>query len=155
MEKTEREEFQHRVEPLDDIQFDNDEEIKVSILVELRWRGAKIPKKSHPGSSCYDLKLLHNYHLHPKKQHVFDLGLAFKMKKGWKLEIHNRSGLSTVHRILIPGTPKIVDNNYRGNVYVCLRNEGEKAYTVRKKDRIAQLAVVCSYPIDFIWTRKN
>ena len=152
--KTEESLFQSRVEPLDNIQFDHDEEIRVPVLVELRLCNLEILKKSHPGSSCYDLKLLDNYHLHPKKQHVFDLGMAFRMRKGWKLEIHNRSGLSTVHKIVIPGTPKIVDNDYRGNVYVCLRNTGDTAYTVRKSDRIAELAITRSYPIDFIKTRR-
>ena len=146
--------FQCRVKPLDDIQFDNDEEIKVPIEVELRRKGVEIPKKSHPGSACYDLKSLHTYRIHPKKQHVFDLGLALKMKKGWRLEIHNRSGLSTLQRIIIPGTPKIIDSDYRGNLYVYLRNESQKLYTVKKGDRIAQFAVVRTYPINFIKTRR-
>ena len=90
--------FQCRVEPLDDIQFDHDLQIKVPILMELRHKDTEIPKKNNPGSSCHDLKSLQNYCLYPKKQHVFDLPLAFKMKKGWKLEIHNRSGLSTVQK---------------------------------------------------------
>ena len=72
--------FQCRVEPLDDIQFDNDE---VPIEVELRRKDVEIPKKSHPGSACYNLKSLDTYHIYPKKQHVFDLGLAFKIKKGY------------------------------------------------------------------------
>ena len=77
--------FQCKVEPLDDIQFDCDEEIKVPISVELRHKDAKVPKKSHPRSCCYDLKSLEDYCLQLKKCHTFDLGLAFKMKKGWKL----------------------------------------------------------------------
>ena len=47
--------LQCKVEPLDDIQFDCDEEIKVPILVELRHRDAKVQKKSHPGSCCHRL----------------------------------------------------------------------------------------------------
>ena len=147
--------FQCKVEPLDDIQFDCDEEIKVPILVELRHEDAEVPKKSHRGSSCYDLKSLETHRLWPKRKHIFDLGLAFKMKKGWKLEIYNRSGLSTVNNIEIPGTPKVIDNDYRGNVFICLKNTGDKgSHTIKKGDRIGQLAVVRSYPIDFIRTKR-
>ena len=78
--------FQCRLEPLEDIQFDCDEEIKVPILVKLMHKDAEVPKKSHPGSCCYDLKSLETYRLCPKKKHIFDLGLTFKMKKGWRLE---------------------------------------------------------------------
>ena len=58
-----KEPFQCKVEPLDDIQFDCNEEIKVPIAVELRHKDTKVPKKSHPGSCCYDLKSLQKYRL--------------------------------------------------------------------------------------------
>ena len=76
------------------------------------------------------------------------------MKKGWRVEIYNRSGLSTVDKIEIPGTPKEIDTDYRGNILVCLENRGEKAHTVEKGDKIAQIGVACSYLIDFIITEK-
>ena len=58
-----KEPFQCKVEPLNDIQFDCNKEIKVPIAVELRHKDAKVPKKSHPRSCCYDLKFLQKYHL--------------------------------------------------------------------------------------------
>ena len=70
------------------------------------------------------------------------------------MEIYNRSGLSTVDKIEIPGTPKEIDADYRGNIFVCLENRGEKAYTVKKGDKIVQIGATCSYPIDFIVTEK-
>ena len=76
------------------------------------------------------------------------------MKKEWKMEIFNRSGLSTVDKIEIQGTPKEIDTDYRGNIFVCLENRGENAYTVEKSDKIAQIGAAHSYPIDFIITEK-
>jgi len=147
------EEFQYQVEPLQDIQFDNDEEIKVPILVHLKHPDAEIPRKSHPGSSCYDLKSLETFRLRPKKRHVFNLGFAIKIRKGWMLQIYDRSGLSTIHKVIIPGAPKIIDPDYRGSIYVCLKNEDKKhSHWVRKGDRIAQAAVLRNYSIDFIET---
>ena len=149
------EEFQCQVNPLEDIQFDNDEEIKVPILIHLRHPDTEIPEKSHPESSCYDLKSLERYRLRPKSQHVFDLGFAVKIRKGWMLQIYDRSGLSTVHQVVIPGAPKIIDPDYRGPIYVCLKNDHEKhSYWVKKGDRIAQAAVLRNYPIDFVKTKR-
>ena len=48
----------------------------------------------------------------------------------------------------------MVDTDYRGNIFVCLENRGEKAYTVKKGDKIAQIAVAHSSLIDFIETKK-
>ena len=80
----------------------------------------------------------------------FDLGLTFKIQRGWVLHIYNRSGLSLVQKIEIPGTPKIIDSDYRGNVFVCLENKRrKKKYTVKKRDRIAQMSIVRDYLIDF------
>ena len=58
-----KEPFQCKVEPLNDIQFDCNEEIKVPIAVELRHKDARVSKKSHPRSCCYDLKSLQKYPL--------------------------------------------------------------------------------------------
>ena len=55
--------FNAKSKPLDDIQFNCDEEIKVPISVELRHKDAKVPKKSHLGSCCYHLKSLQTYRL--------------------------------------------------------------------------------------------
>ena len=141
--------FTFHVEPLDEIQFNN-EEISVPIMVELRRRGAEVPTRKMLGAACYDLKSLDNRTIPPKGKAFFDIGLAFKMEKGWTLQIHNRSGLSLIENIIIPGTPKIIDSDYRGNVKICLVNKNEKnSYTVRKKDRIAQMCLVRTYTIDF------
>ena len=61
------------------------------------------------------------------------------------MEIYKRSGLSTVDKIEIPGTPKEIDTDYRGNMFVCLENIEEKAYTVEKGDKIVQIGAACSY----------
>ena len=72
------------------------------------------------------------------------------MEKGWTLQIHNRSGLSLIENIVIPGTPEIIDSDYCRNVKICLQNRNnEESYTVGKKDRIAQMCLVRTYSIDF------
>ena len=103
-----------------------------------------------PGVACYDLKSLDNHIILPKRKAFFDIGLAFKMEKGWTFHIHNRSGLSLIENIVIPETPKIINSDYCGNVKICLENRNEEeSYRVKKKDRIAQMCLVHTYSIDF------
>ena len=132
--------FAVRVEPLDEIQFDN-EEICVPIMVELRRRGAEVPTKKTPGAACYDLKSLDYHIIPPKRKAFFDIGLAFKMEKGWTIQIHNRSGLSLIENIVIPGAPKIIDSDYRGSVKICLQNRNDKeSYMVKKRTELHRCA---------------
>ena len=66
------------------------------------------------------------------------------------LHIYNRSSLSLVQKIESSGTPKIIDSDYHGNVFVCLENKRKKKkYTVKKRDRIAQMSIVRDYSNDF------
>ena len=76
--------------------------------------------KKMSGAAYYDLKSLDNRIKPPKRKAFFDIGLAFKMEKGWTVQIHNRSGLSLIKTIVIPGTQKLIDSDYHGNVKICL-----------------------------------
>ena len=53
------------------------------------------------------------------------------MKK--RMEIFNRSGLSTVDKIEIPGTPKEIDTDYRGQHFRMFRKTEEKKLTQSRK----------------------
>ena len=106
-------------------------------MIELRRRGAEVPTKKTPGVACYDLKSLYYRIIHPKRKVFFDIGLAFKMEKGWTVQIHNRSGLPLIENIVIPGTPKIIDSDYYGNVIIFLQNRNDKtSYTVKKRTEL-------------------
>ena len=85
-----------------------------------------------PGVACYDLKSLDYCIIPPKRKAFFNIGLAFKMEKGWTVQIHNRSGLSLIENIVIPGTPKIIDSDYYGNVIICLQNRNVQLYGEKK-----------------------
>ena len=151
----EEDSVQIRVEPLDELLFDYDE-IKVPVVVELWRKEAELLFRSHQMSACCDLKSLDKKRIPAGERVFFDLGLAFKIQRGWVLHIYNRSGLSLVQKIEIPGTPKIIDSNYCGNVFVCLENKRrKKKYTVKKRDRIAQMSIVRDYLIDFKLGRVN
>ena len=50
-----------------------------------------------------------------------------------------RSGLGVKHGIVPANGIGVIDADYRGEVHVCLRNNGSEPFTVARGDRIAQL----------------
>ena len=59
--------------------------------------------------------------------------------EGYHAEIHNRSGLSSKHNIMLANCVAIIDSDYRGEVKVPLVNKGFTKYFIHKYDRIAQI----------------
>lgn len=72
-------------------------------------------------------------------------GLRVAVPKGFELQVRPRSGLALSWGVTVANAPGTVDSDYRGEVKVVLVNLGDKPYTVRRGDRIAQLvlAPVC------------
>ncbi|UCF30071.1 MAG: dUTP diphosphatase [bacterium] len=69
-------------------------------------------------------------------------GLAVAVPMGYEIQIRPRSGLARDHGIMIANTPGTVDPDYRGEVMVLVINLGERAFTVKRGMRIAQMVVV-------------
>ena len=72
---------------------------------------------------------------------VVPTGIAIALPPGFEAQIRPRSGLAFRHGISVINTPGTVDADYRGEIRIGLVNLGEKAYTVHRGDRIAQMIV--------------
>ena len=72
---------------------------------------------------------------------VVPTGMAIALPPGFEAQIRPRSGLAFRHGISVINTPGTVDADYRGEIRIGLVNLGEKAYTVHRGDRIAQMIV--------------
>lgn len=66
-------------------------------------------------------------------------GFAVAIPHGYEIQVRPRSGLASRHGITLVNSPGTIDSDYRGEVKIALINLGEKPYTVRRGDRIAQL----------------
>ena len=73
----------------------------------------------------------------PGKQAAIGTGLAFAVPPMHIMNIYGRSG----HAANARGVGKI-DSDYRGEVKVLLRNDGDEPFVVRPGDRIAQAEIV-------------
>ena len=77
--------------------------------------------------------------INPGEVKLIGTGFAVALPPGYELQVRPRSGLAVKHSITIINSPGTIDADYRGEVKIGLINLGNKPYTVKRGDRIAQL----------------
>ena len=68
-------------------------------------------------------------------------GFAMAIPEGFEAQIRPRSGLAVKHGIGLINSPGTIDSDYRGEVMIPAINLGNKNYTLRRGDRIAQMII--------------
>ena len=68
-------------------------------------------------------------------------GFAIALPEGYEAQIRPRSGLAVHHGIGLINSPGTIDADYRGEVKIALINLGDKAFTIHRGDRIAQMVI--------------
>lgn len=77
----------------------------------------------------------------PGERALVPTGLAIELPGGYEAQIRPRSGLALTEGITVLNSPGTIDADYRGEIRVLLINLGQKAFSVRRGTRIAQLVV--------------
>lgn len=115
---------------------------------------AIIPTRSNPTDSGLDLYSVEKYLLQPEEIKIISAGIAIELPKPsfyvgdfspitiiWEAQIRPRSGLAAKYGLTIINSPGTVDNDYRGEIKVILRNEGTLPILIKKGERIAQMVI--------------
>jgi dUTP pyrophosphatase len=102
-----------------------------------------LPRYMTPQSSGMDLcaAIKDNQELPVGSITVIPTGIAIALPPGFEAQIRPRSGLAFKHGIGIINAPGTIDADYRGEIKVALINLGERPYTIRRGDRIAQMVI--------------
>lgn len=105
------------------------------------------PEYATDGAACFDLHALDEGRPHPRDPHaaIFRTGLAFEVPLGWVMKVYSRSGQGFKDAIRLSNCVGIIDSDYRGEVQVALRFDGDdemRCPKVRVGDRIAQAMLV-------------
>jgi dUTP pyrophosphatase len=79
--------------------------------------------------------------LSPGARALIPTGIAVEIPAGFEAQIRPRSGLALRHGITLLNSPGTIDSDYRGEIKVLLINLGDRPYTVRRAERIAQMVV--------------
>lgn len=79
-------------------------------------------------------------------------GITIELPAGFEAQIRPRSGLALNHGITVLNAPGTIDEDYRGEIAVILRNGSDKDYRFQHGDRIAQMVIAPIVRAKFIRT---
>jgi dUTP pyrophosphatase len=79
--------------------------------------------------------------LQPGRSALVPTGLTIALPAGFEAQVRPRSGLAAKHGVTVLNSPGTVDADYRGEVSVLLINHGDKAFTIARGERIAQMVI--------------
>ncbi len=122
-------------------------EVRAGVRVRIaRLRGAHdlpLPARATRGAAGFDLHAAVEAAVvvAPRERALIPTGFAIAVPEGYEAQVRPRSGLALAHGIVLPNAPGTIDSDYRGEVKVIVCNTGEKAFTIERGDRIAQLVI--------------
>ena len=73
--------------------------------------------------------------------------LSVAIPEGYEIQVRPRSGLAVKHGIGVLNSPGTIDSDYRGEIKIILINLGDKNFTIKPGDRIAQIVLSKFYKI--------
>lgn len=101
-----------------------------------------LPTRAHPTDAGIDVHSAEDVSIAPGERKLVGTGIAIALNPGTVGLIHPRSGLALKHGLSIVNAPGTIDEDYRGEVKVCLINlDAHETITISRGDRIAQLVV--------------
>lgn len=130
--------------------------IKVK-FVKVR-EGAKVPERGSKYAAGYDLSAcvpdMERVIIHPGETVKIPTGLAFAYPEGYFGAVCARSGLATKCGLAPANKIGILDEDYRGEVFIALHNHSSETQVVNHGDRIAQLILLPYLNVDFVESDK-
>ncbi len=111
-----------------------------------------LPSYGSEGSSGMDIRasVRETVLLEPGEIRLIPTGLAVSIPRGYEGQIRPRSGLALKHGIGMVNSPGTIDSDYRGEIGIIVINWGQRPFSIRRGDRIAQLIITRVYPVHII-----
>jgi dUTP pyrophosphatase len=102
---------------------------------------AILPRRAHPDDAGLDLHAARAVTIEPGARALVETGIAVAVPPGWAGFVLPRSGLALQQGLTVLNAPGLIDAGYRGEIKVLLVNHGERAASISRGDRIAQLVI--------------
>lgn len=112
------------------------------IKVKLLNDKAKVPTYGTSGAACFDFYATEGADILGGEQLAIGTGLAFDLPEGKALMIYSRSGHGFKSGVRLGNCAGVLDSDFRGELKVCIRNDGAGIFSVRVGDRIAQGVII-------------
>lgn len=120
------------------------------------------PVRSSKEAACYDLAALEDTYFKPGEIKLVRTGWSIQPPKGWRANIYVRSSTPIKHSFLLANSIGVIDNDYRGELYIQLMNVKKAPSTfcigdsvdvpnfIKRGQRIAQLEFVPYTPFNIV-----
>jgi dUTP pyrophosphatase len=119
--------------------------VEIAIVRMDHARDLPLPAYETAGAAGMDLRAAVDIDrpmvLSPGARAAVPTGLRIGLPDGFEAQVRPRSGLAARDGVTALNAPGTIDADYRGEVQVILINLGDRDFTVRRGDRIAQLVV--------------
>ncbi len=100
---------------------------------------AKLPERAHLSDAGFDLFAGMAYNVRPGDRVQVSTKIALEIPKGYVGLIWDKSGLSQSKGLKTLGG--VVDSGYRGEVMIGIINLSDRAYTIERGDKVAQMLI--------------
>ncbi len=107
---------------------------------------AKLPEMQREGDAAFDIYSIEDVILYPNQTVSVDCGIACEIPEFYKIMVNGRSGLAKRGILCHVGT---IDPNYKGMIGTILVNTSNKAYAIKKGDRVGQISLQPIIPTQF------
>lgn len=116
----------------------------INVKIKKLNSNAIMPIAASDMAAGYDLHacISRTAEIKPHSSVIVPTGLAIEMPSDYWAGIFARSGLAAKHAIRPANCVGIIDPDYRGEIRVCLTNDGSVPFKVHPGDRIAQMAFI-------------
>lgn len=123
----------------------------MKIKIKRITKTAKIPTRGSEYAAGYDLyaDLSEPMTVHPGQTVKIRTGLAMEIPHGYFGAVYARSGLAVREGLRPANCTAVIDEDYRGEWIIILRNDSDQDRTVEPGERVAQLVIQKYYPIEF------
>lgn len=113
---------------------------------------ARFPEYQTPGSAGADVFAclpLMGLQIDAGTTAVIPTGIAVDIPEGHELQIRSRSGMTIQDALVVFNSPGTIDSDYRGEIFVILRNFSSKPVFIQNGDRIAQVVLTNVWKAEF------
>jgi dUTP pyrophosphatase len=117
--------------------------LRIELMRVSPARGEPLPLPSYAtsGAAGMDLRADVAVTLQPGERALVPAGFAIAIPPGFEGQVRPRSGLALRDGVTCLNSPGTIDCDFRGECCVILVNLGQKAVTLPRGDRIAQLII--------------
>jgi dUTP pyrophosphatase len=129
-----------------------EERLRISIVVLEHAQDLPLPEYATPGSAGVDLyaAIPSAVTIEPMERRLIPTGISVAIPSGYEGQVRPRSGLASSRGVTVLNAPGTIDADYRGEVGVLLVNLGDRAVTINRGDRVAQLLLSRVSKIDWL-----